>query len=101
MIGERSSAGLVVRTADFAVSIIGLPLSRAAAENGEKFRFPFRQDDNVRPGPDGREINATPALTVTVGFIGKVVQPCTFGLALFLRYMSGLLNCPTIIITGE
>jgi len=88
----------LVGAAVFAVSIIGLPLSRAAVEMAKMSAFPFGKTVVHVRELDGRELSATTALTGAVGFIANVIWVLTFGLVLFLGYIvSGVLNCLTII----
>lgn len=82
----------------FAISIIGLPLSRAAIEMAKMTAFPFGKDVVHIRELDQKELSATTAMTGTIGFIFNILWACTFGIALFLSYLiSGLLLCLLII----
>lgn len=82
----------------FALSIIGLPLTRAALEMAKLSAWPFgREVVHVRD-LDRRGLTAGTAITGTVGFIFNVIWACTFGIVLFLAYLlAGVLNCLTLI----
>lgn len=82
----------------FAISIIGLPLTRAAVEMAKLSAWPFgREVVHVRE-LDGRELDAGTAFTGAVGFIFNLIWAITFGLALCLSYIAlGILYCITLI----
>ncbi len=82
----------------FAISIIGLPLTRAAIEMAKLSAWPFgREVVHVRE-LDGRELDAGTAFTGTVGFIFNVLWAVTFGLVLCISYvLLGILFCITLI----
>lgn len=82
----------------FAVSIIGLPLSRSALEMAKMSAFPFGKTVVHVRELDGKELSATTAVTGTIGFIFNVIWACTFGISLFFGYIfAGIFNCLTII----
>lgn len=82
----------------FALSIVGLPLSRAAFEMAKMSAFPFGKDVVHIRELDAKGLSATTAATGTIGFIANVVWALTFGWVLFLSYLiAGVLNCLTII----
>ncbi|MDJ1465966.1 YccF family protein [Nitratireductor sp. GZWM139] len=82
----------------FAVSIIGLPLSRAAIEMAKLSAWPFGKDVVHVRDLDARELSAVTATTGTIGFIANVLWACSFGIILFISYLiAGVLNCLTII----
>ncbi|URQ75397.1 MAG: YccF family protein [Candidatus Ochrobactrum gambitense] len=82
----------------FAISIIGLPISRAAIEMAKMSAFPFGKDVVHVRELDAKKLSATTAATGTIGFIANVIWACTFGIVLFLAYLvAGLFNCLTII----
>ncbi|MBN9220282.1 MAG: YccF family protein [Mesorhizobium sp.] len=88
----------LVGAALFAISIVGLPLSRAAIEMARMSAFPFGKDVVHIRELDGKGLSTTTAITGTIGFITNVVWACTFGWVLFLSYViSGVINCLTII----
>lgn len=82
----------------FAISILGLPLTRAAVEMAKLSAWPFgREVVHVRE-LDGSGVTAVTAVTGTIGFIANVVWALTFGLVLFAFYLvAGVLNCLTLI----
>ena len=82
----------------FAISIIGLPISRAAFEIAKMSAFPFGKEVVHVRDLDGKGVTAVTAVTGTVGFIANLVWLFTFGLALFVGHVvAGLLACITII----
>lgn len=82
----------------FAVSIIGLPLTRAAIEMAKMSAFPFGKDVVHVRELDRKGVTATTATTGTIGFIFNVLWACTFGIVLFFSYIiAGIINCITII----
>ena len=82
----------------FALSIVGLPLTRAAIEMAKLSAFPFGKDVVHVRELDGKGLTATTAVTGTVGFIFNVLWLLTFGLALCLSYLLlGVIYCITII----
>lgn len=83
----------------FAVTIIGLPLTRAALEMAKMSAFPFGKDVVHVREIDEKELSATTATTGTVGFIFNVLWALTFGWILFFGYLfAGVLSCITIIL---
>ena len=83
----------------FAITIIGLPLTRAAIEMAKMSAFPFGKDVVHVREIDEKEVNATTATTGTIGFIFNVLWALTFGWILFLGYLvAGILSCITIIL---
>jgi len=82
----------------FAISIIGLPISRAAIEMAKMSAFPFGKDVVHVRELDAKKLSATTAATGTIGFIANIIWACTFGIVLFLTYLvAGIFNCVTII----
>ena len=82
----------------FAISIVGLPLSRAALEMAKMSAFPFGKDVVHIRELDGKGLTLTTGATGTLGFIANVVWACTFGLIRFISYIiAGMINCLTII----
>ena len=78
----------------FAITIIGLPLSRAALEMAKMTAFPFGKDVVHVRELDQKELSATTAATGTIGFIFNVLWAMSFGWMLFLGYLvSGVLFC--------
>lgn len=88
----------LIGAAVFALSIIGLPLTRAAIEMAKLSAWPFGKDVVHVRELDNRGLSAGTAFTGTIGFIFNVLWAITFGLALFFAYLIyGLLFCCTII----
>ncbi len=82
----------------FAVSIVGLPLTRAALEMAKLSAFPFGKDVVHVRELDRKGLDAVTAVTGTIGFVANVLWACTFGIVLFFSYLvAGVLNCLTII----
>lgn len=82
----------------FAVTIVGLPLTRAAIEMAKMTAWPFGKEVVHIRELDGRGVTAGTAITGTIGFIFNVIWACTFGITLFLSYLvAGVLCCCTII----
>lgn len=82
----------------FAISIIGLPLSRAAFEMAKLSAFPFGKDVVHIRELDQRGLTATTAITGTFGFIINIVWALTFGWVLFLSHLfAGVISCLTLI----
>ncbi|WP_246703957.1 YccF domain-containing protein [Rhizobium sp. P38BS-XIX] len=63
----------------FAVSIIGLPISRGAIEMAKLSAFPFGKDVVHVRELDGKGLTAVTALTGTIGFIANIVWAIFFG----------------------
>jgi uncharacterized membrane protein YccF (DUF307 family) len=82
----------------FALSIIGLPLTRAAIEMAKMSAWPFGKDVVHIRDLDNKTLSTRTALTGAIGFLFNVIWACTFGLALFLAYvLHGIVYCITII----
>ena len=82
----------------FALTIIGLPLTRAALEMAKLSAWPFGKDVVHIRELDAKGITSTTATTGTIGFVFNVIWACSFGIALFFMYLiAGILNCITII----
>ncbi len=82
----------------FAVSIVGLPLTRAAIEMAKISAFPFGKTVVHVRELDGKKLSATSAATGTIGFFLNILWACTFGITLFIGYIvAGIFNCLTII----
>lgn len=80
----------------FAVTIIGLPLARAAIEMAKLSAFPFGKDVIHVRELDAKTLSTTTALTGTIGFIINILWVCTFGFALFFFYaVLGVMWCLT------
>lgn len=82
----------------FAVSIVGIPMTRAAIEMAKLSAWPFgREVVHIRE-LDGRGLDGATAITGTVGFVANIVWALTFGLLLFLYYLAaGIVLCVTLI----
>lgn len=82
----------------FAISIVGLPLSRAALEMAKMSAFPFGKDVVHVRELDGKGLTLATGATGTIGFIANLVWACTFGILLCISYViAGIINCLTII----
>jgi uncharacterized membrane protein YccF (DUF307 family) len=82
----------------FAVTIVGLPLSRAAIEMAKLSAFPFGKTVVHVRELDGRGVSAVTAVTGTIGFVVNLIWACTFGIGLFFGYLiAGVINCIFII----
>lgn len=82
----------------FAISIIGLPVSRAAFEIAKMAAFPFGKDVVHIRELDSKGLTPITAATGTIGFIANILWVLTFGWALFLGHLlAGVINCLTII----
>jgi uncharacterized membrane protein YccF (DUF307 family) len=82
----------------FALTIVGLPLSRAALEMAKMSAFPFGKDVVHVRDLDGRGLTVWTGTTGAIGFIANILWACTFGIVLFISYViAGILNCLTII----
>jgi uncharacterized membrane protein YccF (DUF307 family) len=96
--GAVIAALWLVGAAVFAISIIGLPITRAAVEMAKLSAFPFGKDVVHVRELDAKGVTATTAVTGTIGFVANVIWACTFGILLFVSYLiAGVLNCITII----
>lgn len=83
----------------FAISIIGLPLTRAAFEMAKLSALPFGKDVVHVRELDGKDLSASTATTGTIGFIFNILWLLSFGWALFLAYIvAGILSCLTILL---
>jgi uncharacterized membrane protein YccF (DUF307 family) len=88
----------LIGAALFALSIVGLPLTRAAIEMAKLSAFPFGKDVVHIRELDGKGVTATTAVTGTIGFVFNVLWLVTFGLALCLSYLVlGVIYCLTLI----
>ncbi len=96
--GAVIAAFWLIGAAVFAVSIVGLPITRAAIEMAKLSAFPFGKDVVHVRELDNKGLTATTAVTGTIGFIANVIWACAFGVVLFFSYLiAGILNCITII----
>ncbi|KZL29401.1 YccF family protein [Pseudovibrio sp. Ad37] len=81
----------------FALTIIGLPYTRAAWEMANLSAWPFGKDIVHIRDLDNKGATPTTVLTGILGFIFNILW-LPFGLSLFLGYViSGILTCLTII----
>jgi uncharacterized membrane protein YccF (DUF307 family) len=81
-----------------AITVVGLPISRAALEMAKMSAFPFGKDVVHVRELDGKGLTAVTALTGTVGFIVNIAWACTFGFVLFIGHLfAGVLSCIFII----
>ncbi len=82
----------------FAISIIGLPLTRAAIEMAKMSAWPFGKEVVHIRDLDRKSASARTVATGGIGFVANVVWACTFGILLFIAYLvAGILCCLTII----
>lgn len=82
----------------FALSIIGLPLTRAALEMAQLSAWPFGKEVVHVRELDAKGVTAITATTGTVGLVFNIIWLFSFGWVLFLVYLiAGVLNCITII----
>jgi uncharacterized membrane protein YccF (DUF307 family) len=82
----------------FAVSIVGLPLTRSAVEMAKMSAWPFGKEVVHIRELDNRGLTFLTAMTGAIGFLVNVAWALTFGLVLFFAYLiAGVLNCATII----
>ena len=83
----------------FAISIIGLPLTRSAIEMAKMSAFPFGKEVVHVRDLDQQKLTGTTAVTGTIGFIFNVLWALTFGWFLFVYYIvCGILACCTLIL---
>lgn len=88
----------LIGAAVFAISIIGLPLTRAAIEMARMSAWPFGKEVVHVRDLDRKGLTATTAATGTIGFVFNLLWAATFGFALFLAYLlAGVLCCLTVI----
>lgn len=88
----------ILGAAVFAISIVGLPLTRSAIEMAKMSAFPFGKDVIHVRELDRKGVTAITAATGTIGFIFNILWACTFGIILFFSYIiAGIINCITII----
>lgn len=88
----------LIGAAVFAISVVGLPITRAAIEMAKLSAFPFGKDVVHIRELDAKGLSATTAITGTIGFVANIIWACTFGVVLFVGYLiAGVLNCATII----
>ena len=82
----------------FAISIIGLPLTRSALELAKMSAFPFGKTVVHVRDLDHRT-DGVAQLTGVIGFIFNLLWLLTFGLSLFISFVvAGLIACVTIIL---
>lgn len=96
--GWYLALGWILGAVIFAISIIGLPITRAAIEMAKMSAFPFGKDVVHIREIDQKEMSGTTAITGTIGFIANILWVLSFGWALFLMYIAaGIITCITII----
>lgn len=82
----------------FALSIVGLPLTKSAIEMAKLSAFPFGKDVVHIRDLDGQKANAKTVTFGALGFVVNVIWAVSFGWILFLMILlAGLLNCLTLI----
>lgn len=88
----------LIGAAVFALTIVGLPLTRAAIEMAKLSAWPFGKEIVHVRDLDRKGISATTAATGAVGFIFNIIWAMTFGIILFVMYaIAGVVNCLTLI----
>lgn len=88
----------LIGAALFALSIVGLPLTRAALEMAKMSAWPFGKEVVHIRELDAKNVSGVTATTGTIGFVFNVIWACTFGIVLFIAYLiAGVINCITII----
>ena len=96
--GAILSLAWFIGAAFFAISVIGIPVSRAAFEIAKMAAFPFGKDVVHIRELDAKGLSAKTAATGTIGFIANIIWLFTFGWILFLGHLlAGILNCFTLI----
>ncbi|QUS55786.1 YccF family protein [Pseudovibrio brasiliensis] len=81
----------------FAITIIGLPYTKAAIEMAKLSAWPFGKEVVHIRDLDNKEATTTTVLSGAFGFIFNILW-FPFGLSLSLAYLiAGLLNCITLI----
>jgi uncharacterized membrane protein YccF (DUF307 family) len=96
--GWYTALAWLAGSAIFAISIIGLPVSRAALEMAKMSAFPFGKDVVHIRELDQKGVSTTTAITGTIGFIANVIWALSFGILLFIGHIiAGILCCLTII----
>ena len=82
----------------FALTIVGLPLTRAAIEMAKMSAWPFGKEVVHIRDLDDRKLDYVTATTGTIGLIFNIIWASTFGALLFLAYLlAGILCFITII----
>jgi len=82
----------------FAITIIGLPITKSAIEMAKMSAFPFGKDVVHIREMDLKDLSGATAVTGTIGFIANIIWALTFGWLLFLMYLvAGIICCITII----
>lgn len=88
----------LIGAAFFALTIIGLPLTRAAIEMAKISAWPFGKEVVHIRDLDQKGVTATTAVTGTIGFVVNLAWAFTFGWVLFFSYIvAGIFNCLTLI----
>ena len=83
----------------FALTIVGLPLTKAAIEMAKMSALPFGKDVVHVRDIDQKGVDAGTATTGTIGFIFNILWACTLGWVLFLMYIvAGIISCVTILL---
>jgi len=82
----------------FALTIVGLPLARAAIEMAKLSAFPFGKEVIHIRELDGKGLSVKTAATGTIGFVMNLLWAFSFGWILFMGYIvAGVVNCIFII----
>jgi uncharacterized membrane protein YccF (DUF307 family) len=96
--GALSALIWLLGAAIFAISIVGLPLSRSAFEIAKMSAFPFGKDVVHIRELDNKGVTARTAVTGTIGFVFNVLWALTFGIVLFVTHIVvGIICCLTVI----
>lgn len=96
--GGLTALGWLFGALVFALSIVGLPLSRSAFEIAKMSAFPFGKDVVHVRELDGRGLTPTTALTGAIGFVFNVLWLFPIGLTLCVGHLVlALFYCLTLI----
>lgn len=99
LFGWHLALAWLIAGAIFAISIVGIPLTRAAFEMAKMSAFPFGKEIVHVRDLDQKGLTRTTASTGTIGFAFNVLWMITFGWVLFVYYLLvGVLACFTLIL---
>ena len=82
----------------FAISIIGLPITRSAIEMAKMSAFPFGKEVVHIREMDQKGLDGVTAVTGTIGLIANIIWLLTFGWILFFGYLLAGIICLCTII---
>lgn len=99
LFGWHLALAWLLAGAVFAISIVGIPLTRAAIEMAKISAFPFGKEIVHVRDLDKKGLTGATATTGTIGFVFNVLWMITFGWVLFVYYLLvGVLACFTLIL---